>query len=368
MTVPALRFSLLTVFTIMLPAVLGLIEGCGTVGAPQPPSLKVPTIVADLSASRTGSEVHLHWTMPKRTTDKVLLVGDQRVSICRNEHPGRCARIGGVLLQPSAAADYTDALPPALASGGPRLLTYTVELTNRSSHAAGPSNPAYAAAGAAPPEPEQVSAEATDRGIVLRWAPVSAPVTLIRLHRSRLLGPGESPKPGSDETRAGVPQPLEQTLELLPRGEAPDHVIDADALLDRRYRYQVQRVERITLAGHTVEVSSAPGAADILARDTFPPAVPQGLAAVADNDAKAIDLSWNQDSDLDLAGYVVYRRAPDEREMVRVSGAAPVDAPAWRDAKVEPGVRYAYAISAVDRDGNESARSPETTEGLAAQP
>ncbi len=363
----------------LLPAsLLALLTGCGSPGAPQPPSLKIPTAVADLSASRTAYEVHLHWTMPRRATDRVLLTGDQRVLICRNEHAGPCQRVGRVLLQPGAAADYTDRLPPALSQGAARLLTYSVELTNRSGHAAGPSNPAYSAAGSPPPAPERVSAEATARGIVLRWAAApgemktaTEPATLIRIRRTRILEPGESPRPETADTREGVPQPLEQTLELT--SKEATRAVDADALLDRRYLYQVQRVAKVTLDGHSFEVSSAPGTAEVAARDLFPPAMPQGLAAVADNDAGAIDLSWNPNAERDLAGYFVYRRTVGGRDApagawVRVSGAAPLEAPAWRDAAVERGVRYSYAVSAVDRDGNESPRSEEAGEGLASPP
>ncbi len=50
-----------------------LLPGCGTPGAPQPPSLNLPAPVEDLSAIRTGDQVALTWTMPRRNTDKTLL-------------------------------------------------------------------------------------------------------------------------------------------------------------------------------------------------------------------------------------------------------------------------------------------------------
>jgi len=49
------------------------ITGCGTPGAPLPPSLKLPDPVTDLSAARTGNQVTLTWTMPKKNKDKLLL-------------------------------------------------------------------------------------------------------------------------------------------------------------------------------------------------------------------------------------------------------------------------------------------------------
>src|SRR5438105_8681665 len=48
---------------------LALSAGCGTVGAPQPPSLHLPEPVRDLRASRKGDRVTLTWTQPTETTD-----------------------------------------------------------------------------------------------------------------------------------------------------------------------------------------------------------------------------------------------------------------------------------------------------------
>ena len=60
------------------------LAGCGMPGAPLPPSLNLPVPVTDLSAVRTGSQVALAWTMPTKTTDKVLLKGNIAVQVCRN--------------------------------------------------------------------------------------------------------------------------------------------------------------------------------------------------------------------------------------------------------------------------------------------
>src|ERR1700735_3883945 len=60
---------------------LALLAGCGLAANPQPPTLWLPNPPKDLTATRVGDEVHLHWTMPKETTDKVALKGDQRAHI-----------------------------------------------------------------------------------------------------------------------------------------------------------------------------------------------------------------------------------------------------------------------------------------------
>jgi hypothetical protein len=357
--------------------------GCGSPGTPQPPSLKLPVPPIDLTAARSGDAVTLHWTMPRRATDRVPLSGDQRAVICRATGTVPCHPSGELLLQPGVAATYTDLLPPDLSTGAPRLLTYTVLLENHRQRSAGPSNRAYSAAGAPPPTVESLRAEADPSGIVLHWQPDTTPaatgavvraIYLLRLDRTRVFTAEESLTPSPEETRAGVPQPVEQTLELpdassskhgtLAAGWTLDHATDKDAALNRTYRYMVQRVARLTLDGHPVEVSSAPSSlATIAAKDLFPPSVPQGLEAVADSQGGAIDLSWTADAEPDLAGYRVYRRvAGTATPAEKISGAALVPNADWRDSSAQPGIRYAYSVSAVDSSGNESARCAEVEE------
>ena len=374
-----------------------LLCGCGNPGSPLPPSLMLPQPVVDLSGERTGDAVRLHWTMTRRTTDGVVLRDDQRAVVCRVTSTGACEQAGELLVEAGRPAQFTDRLPPALREGAPRLLGYEVRLKNHAGRDAGASNVVYTAAGWAPPPVRSVVAQATAQGIVVRWqapavgAPASGARLLVRLERDRVLGEPASQTRDVGHGRpaeAGVPQPLEQTLEAVehvpvamrePTSQTreggrltssgawlPDHTVDAQAELNRSYRYTVQMVERETLGGHAVEVSGTAGRTGVVvAKDVFPPAVPTGVAAVADAEGGTIDLSWTANADPDLAGYVVYRRvegasaAPE-----RVSGKALLATPDWSDAGARKGVRYAYSISAVDASGNESARSAEVVEGL----
>ena len=63
--------------------VLALGSGCALPGPPLPPSLKLPAVVTDLSASRTGDAVTLRWTTPEDTTDKLPIKGPIVAEICR---------------------------------------------------------------------------------------------------------------------------------------------------------------------------------------------------------------------------------------------------------------------------------------------
>ena len=97
--------------------------------------------------------------------------------------------------------------------------------------------------------------------------------------------------------------------------------------------------------------------------------MPTGLAAVAtpaENGAgPAIDLSWQPDTEADLAGYAVYRREGDG-PWQRVSPAQALVGPGFHDTNVQPGHSYEYAVTAIGQNGRESARSApaeETTPG-----
>jgi hypothetical protein len=344
-----------------LAAPLLILMGCGMEAAPQPPTLKLPQPVTDLAGVRAGDEVRLHWTMPKRDTDKVLLKGDQKVRICRRVDNGGCEVAVDMLAAPGAASSAVDHLPAALTSGQPRLLMYTVLLENHAGHDAGPSNQVYAASGAAPGGIESFSAEASADGVVLHWR-AEAGTELIRIHRTLVVDP-KAPK---TQQKAGSPAPQEQTLEVTgpDRGQA----LDRDAVLDNVYRYSVERVRMIALQGQSVEETGAPSELiTINARDVFPPQVPSDVQAVADPEAHAVDLSWTPNTEEDLAGYAVYRReAGSNANPVRVSPPGVVS-PSFRDASALPGHKYDYSVSAVDRDGNESARSADVEEELPQQ-
>ena len=352
-----------------------LLAGCGTPAAPQPPSLKLPVPVTDLAASRTGNQVTLHWTMPKKSTDKLLLKGNMPAYVCRKEAAGgNCIATGGeVQFTPGAVGSFTETLPAELAAGAPRPLSYFVELRNGNGRSAGLSNAAVILAGEAPASVANLSAEVRKTGVVLRWTPLQATAqesTAIRLHRKLMNPPAAKPKQDQQGLLAPQPEPVEQNL--LVDSCAPEadkggcRALDSSIRFGQVYEYRAQRVARVTVEGKTLELAgelSAPMRVEAL--DIFPPAVPTGLAAVAttgENGAgNAIDLSWQPVTDADLAGYAVYRREGDGGWQ-RISPAGPLVPPAFYDSQVQPGHIYRYAVSSIDQGGHESARSAETEE------
>lgn len=96
----------------------------------------------------------------------------------------------------------------------------------------------------------------------------------------------------------------------------------------------------------TVVIGPSSPQACITPQDTYPPAAPTSLAAIAA--PGAINLIWDPNTDPDLAGYVVLR-AEAPGDTLQPITKEPITTTTFRDESVRPGVRYVYAVVAVDR-------------------
>ena len=83
----------------------------------------------------------------------------------------------------------------------------------------------------------------------------------------------------------------------------------------------------------------------VVLTDTFQPAAPAGLIAVADTDG--ISLVWDENSEDDLAGYVVLRGTPPDATLQPLT-AEPIVETAYQDTGVTAGRRYVYRVLALD--------------------
>jgi hypothetical protein len=349
-----------------------LAAGCGTPGAPLPPSLNLPDPVTDLTAVRTGNQVALTWTMPKKNTEKMTLKSSLPVTICRREGTGTCfVAPSNLTLAPGAQGAFTDTLPAEEAAGIPRALSYFVELKNRRGRSAGLSNAAQVLAGEAPSAVAGLSAQVRKGGVVLHWKAdhQQAVTTVMRLHRKLLTLPVGSKAKTETGLLAPPPEPLERTLLVdfgtqtgseAQTGQTTGRALDQDIRFGQVYEYRAQRVARVPVDGQTLELAGPlSDALRVETLDVFPPAVPTGLAAVAiaadATSGPSIDLSWQAVPEADLAGYAVYRSEGGAWE--RVSPPQPVVGPAFHDSNVQPGRTYRYAVTAVDQGGHASDRS-----------
>jgi hypothetical protein len=91
--------------------------------------------------------------------------------------------------------------------------------------------------------------------------------------------------------------------------------------------------------------------------DMFPPAAPKGLNAVAT--AGSINLIWDANTEPDLAGYLVWR-AVGAQPLQQITPAPITDA-SFFDG-VQAGLKFSYAVQAVDKAGNVSSLSDRVEE------
>jgi hypothetical protein len=186
--------------------------------------------------------------------------------------------------------------------------------------------------------------EATQDALDLQWSAPSetmtgkaaGPISSYRVYRSE-----------RDSARRAQATPDQMVADV----HEPTYA-DANFEFGQTYSYKVRAV--VTVNGVKAESQdSAP--LEILPRDTFPPAIPAGLAGLYTSGA--IDLIWNPNQERDLAGYNIMRRE-DGRRPERLNLEL-LRSPLYHDTAVAPGHHYYYQARAVDMSGNESAPSAE---------
>jgi hypothetical protein len=358
-----------TSFQIVALAIL-FIAGCGAPGEPVPPSPPIPTPVTDLSAHQDGDGVQLVFTMPRKTVTGDRLASAPAVEIVRGlpkPNGGPDAKSFRVVytIPGSLAANYvsegqmkfTDPVAPAEIAASPGgELFYVVRTRASQKRASADSNSVVVAMFPVPEPIKTLTARVTEPAIELSWtAPAhmsgGAPLTGLtgyRIYRGEL-------DPASLEAASKnlLDAKWKSPLSLL---ATADETAYRDTLFDfdKTYVYIVRSL--VTVEGHPLE-SSPSDPAIVTPRDIFPPAAPQNVVGNvlpgASPGSVLVDLSWSINLERDLAGYRVYR---SEQEGTRGTLITPdlLLAPAYRDTSVEPGHRYWYTVTAVDRAGNES--------------
>jgi hypothetical protein len=222
----------------------------------------------------------------------------------------------------------------------------------------------------APAAPAKPDLEVIEEGVVVKWA----------------VPPGARlpyQEPADETTLAGTYKGMESApalsyvVYLVPRPEAaapkepsPAGPANGPALLtdkptkalrwtDTAAPFGSERCYQVRAAmiqgPATLESEPSPVAC-VTPTDTFPPPEPTALAAVAGEGA--ISLIWAGVTAPDLAGYLVLRAGAPSGALVPLF-ETPIKETTFRDTAASPGVRYIYAVVAVDRakPANRSASS-----------
>ncbi len=355
---------------VLFDGLLGSLAGCANPGPPKPPSLHLPSPPRDLRAERIGDQVQLTWTTAAETTDGLPANLPLFAEICRDlrasppspapADPSLCTVVQHLAVAPgpSKAADL---LPAPLVQDPAQLLRYRVRVLNAAGRGADPSNIAFAAAGTAPPPVNDLRAASSARGVNLLWQPLDQPAAAIFLQRVLLSTPARPPTQQAKPSRAGErssPALTAQTVRLTGAPAGPDRggLLDLSGQRDATYSYVAWRSRIVVLEGKSLTLRSPDSAPlTFTLRDTTPPAVPAGLAALADG--LAVDLSWEPNTEPDFAGYWVERSPASEA----ATSSAPqtwqrinqslLQAPAYRDQPVAAG-SLLYRVLAADASGN----------------
>jgi len=222
-----------------------------------------------------------------------------------------------------------------------------------------------------PPAPTALKATVVADAVRLEWEPSGG---LIGFLLERALPPEPSPlddplpdSVSSSASAATLPGPtrynvyrelapvVEQTTPSPPQGEVEPVLVNGapiDTLtfmdpltsLDGRRRCYVVRAVRGD-GTQTVEGTPSEPPVCVDSLDDFPPEAPAGLSStIRDGE---IELMWEPNAEPDIAGYLVLRGEAGDATLTPVTDTV-VTETRFTDRTVKPGVRYVYAVQAID--------------------
>jgi hypothetical protein len=414
-------FSLSSWYFLCVLCGLGL-TSCGKKGPPLPPLVYVPAAASEYTAKRLGNDVVLQFKIPAANTDATRPADLERVEVYAHTEPlpspadylrygtliatipvrppplpdsvdatgaageatqGQDAKTELAAPKPSAVEQgwavsvseaiteahkqpgllpYTRPLPTApvieqLETPGtvnlppPIMRYYVVTGVNRRNRRGMFAGPVGVPLTTPPAGVEGVKPSYTKDALSLSW---EAPATPVWGYNVYQVDPDPvAPKPPTPTKVAAPVQPANSVLLAVP---AFTDVVQFGATRC----YAVRSVVQV----RNIAVESDPSApVCVTPRDTFPPEAPRQLAAVSDD--KGVSLIWEQNTEGDLAGYLVLRGdAPGEK--LAPLNASPTRETTYRDNTVQPGRTYVYAVVAVDTavPPNVSEPSNRTTEAI----
>jgi hypothetical protein len=286
-----------------------LLAGCGKVGEPLPPFVRIPEAVADLTVRQSGNDLIVTWTNPARYIDGSAATDLARVQI-RSD--------GAIVTTIEAAAPaqpQSVTIPVRDPIETPRSFTIVVETTRGLMSQA--SNVVSVSPAVVPGRVVGLTAVVDQRRIFVTWEK-----------------PREHPEL-ADAYRISRNQPAES------------QIITETHYEDTRYRPGEMYTYEVTAMRGMIP-GVGPESINISVADRTPPQVPSGLDILVSDTGAFV--TWAANSETDLGGYRVFRdRMPISER--------PIAGNSFFDPDYRPGVTY--AVSAVDEFGNESSRSPE---------
>jgi hypothetical protein len=352
------------------------VAGCGKKGPPQPPVRIVPRPAQNVHVRQTGPDVVLEATIALSRSDGSPLGPGSVVRIMRmrasptlrpasvsarylmtvfQKEGKNLASVGGADLQRAVATGgrivYHDkaALGPVSGTGAgtpvepPARYLYAVQVVDERGERSALSVPQEIQLMPPPPPPVRLKVETAEGEVQLSWES------------------GAPEKPGEiyNVYRRLAAQEEEPLVPLNVAALAERIFVDGKFQYGETYRYAVRA---LLLPPPPLRESVSSDEVEVRPLDVFPPKAPTGLAAAVEG--QAIKLYWFPNSEPDLRGYRIYRRE-EKGEFLSIGQVEGAET-SFADAAVVRGVRYHYAVTAVDgaTPPNESPRSQEVSESL----
>ena len=308
---------------------LVLLCGCGYVGDPLPPALLIPVRIDDVRAVQRGESIVVAFTPPRLSTEQLVLSSLKALEI----------KIGPPPVGEFNLSQWADGAQSAAVAPGEGAVETTL-----------PAKPwvgrevIIAARGVGP---SGRPGEWSNLVVLAVMEPIPAPGGLSAANAARGVALSWNAGPAREGMQWRVFRQGLDEKSLAPVAVSPvPSWEDPTAEYGKQYEYAVQA---FAPAGSGFAESEPSAVIRFTPKDVVAPAVPKGLQLVAGQ--KTIELNWDPNSEDDLFGYQIWRGDGDGG-MKKLGD--PVLAPSFSDRTVEPGKRYRYSVSALDRQGNES--------------
>jgi hypothetical protein len=295
-----------------------------------PPLANIPADPTDLAVVQRGATLFAHFKVPELTTEQMPIKGDleldMRVGIPPNPWNVEVWAASAKKISPQTLKDdIAQYQLPSLPWTG-KEITIAARAIGANGKASNWSNIATLSVVAPLAAPTDFAATPTANGVRLTWRGAGQHFRILR----RAEGSPEYVELGTPTT---------------------NEFLDATAEFDKKYSYLVQAYT--DLGAHREAQSDISQERTLTFKDEFAPAAPANLRATAS--ANSVELSWDANTEPDLAGYRVYRSV-NGGVFAKIADVNEI--PAYSDKTVEAGKTYRYVVSSVDRSGNESVRSP----------
>ncbi|HEX2641984.1 MAG TPA: hypothetical protein VHU81_03255 [Thermoanaerobaculia bacterium] len=333
-----------------LPLLLVSLAGCGKQGPPAPPYRAVPAPLKDLTVRQRGNQILLGFTYPKLTPAGAALGDVTGLQVWAAERPAPregqpqpldARELNAVATERLAlkATDlpgvtYGDHVLVTLPLSEPvqtRALFFVVRTLGPKGDRSDPSNQVVLVPKAPPAAPQQVTTTPVSEGIQVEWSTTEGAA-------------------GYNVYRRGSQERV-YTEPMHTAGPTETTWVDSSAQYGQSYIYAVT-----ALAERTPAIESAIGSEhEVRYQDRFAPPAPEQLVALAEEGQ--VRLFWKSSNAGDLAGYLVYRRAPGG-EFTRLT-PQPQTSLELTDRGLRKGQTFTYRVTAVDATGNESTPSNE---------